>query len=78
MAETDHCDVLVVGGGTAAFEAAVSAKYHGAGRVILLEKASEAQYGRQRPLFGYRLPVRSRREGRDPGLCAGRGPGQVA
>ena len=45
MAETQHCDVLVVGGGTAAFEAAVSARYHGAGRVILLAKASEEQYG---------------------------------
>ncbi len=39
------CDVIVIGGGSAAFEAAISARNAGAGRVIMLEKAPEAEYG---------------------------------
>jgi tricarballylate dehydrogenase len=41
----ETCDVLVIGGGSAAFEAAVAAKENGADRVIMLEKAPEAEYG---------------------------------
>jgi tricarballylate dehydrogenase len=41
----ERCDVVVVGGGSAAFEAAVAARQHGAERVIMLEKAPEAEYG---------------------------------
>lgn len=39
------CDVIVIGGGSSAFEAAVSARQNGAERVVILEKAPEAEYG---------------------------------
>ena len=39
------CDVLVVGAGNAALAAAVSAREQGAGRVVVLEKATEALRG---------------------------------
>jgi tricarballylate dehydrogenase len=42
---TDNCDVLVVGGGSAAFEAAVAAREAGAERVVMLEKAPEPEFG---------------------------------
>src|SRR3977135_830047 len=41
----ERCDVIVVGGGSAAFEAAVAAHEHGARRIVMLEKAREAEYG---------------------------------
>ena len=45
MARTQSCDIIVIGGGSAAFEAAVAAREAGAGRVVMLEKAPEAEYG---------------------------------
>jgi tricarballylate dehydrogenase len=42
---TERFDVAVVGGGSAAFEAAVAARHAGAERVVLLEKAPEAEFG---------------------------------
>jgi tricarballylate dehydrogenase len=45
MSQAESCDVIVVGGGSSAFEAAVSARQSGAERVIMLEKAPEAEYG---------------------------------
>jgi tricarballylate dehydrogenase len=41
----DKCDVIVIGGGSAAFEAAVAARESGAEKVIMLEKAPESEYG---------------------------------
>ncbi|MFM2128797.1 MAG: FAD-dependent tricarballylate dehydrogenase TcuA [Pseudomonadota bacterium] len=45
MAKREECDVIVIGGGSSAFDAAVSAKKSGAGRIIMLEKAPESEYG---------------------------------
>lgn len=45
MAEFERVDVVVVGAGTAAYEAAVSARQHGAKRVVMLEKAPPEQSG---------------------------------
>src|SRR5579872_376696 len=42
---TERCDIIVIGGGSAAFSAAVSARVSGAERVVMLEKASESEYG---------------------------------
>src|SRR5437763_7071951 len=42
---TETCDIIVIGGGSAAFEAAVAAREAGAERVVMLEKAPEAEYG---------------------------------
>jgi tricarballylate dehydrogenase len=45
MVSRETCDVIVIGGGSAAHEAAVAARYHGAQRVIMLEKAPQSQSG---------------------------------
>src|SRR5438034_11440869 len=45
MARVETCDIVVIGGGSAAFEAAVAACEAGAKRVVMLEKAPEAEYG---------------------------------
>jgi tricarballylate dehydrogenase len=45
MGSGELYDVVVIGGGSAAFEAAISAKTAGAGRVVMLEKAPEAEFG---------------------------------
>ena len=42
---TERCDVIVIGGGSAAFEAAVAAKESGADKIVMLEKAPESEYG---------------------------------
>ncbi|MGH7835612.1 MAG: FAD-dependent tricarballylate dehydrogenase TcuA [Candidatus Binatia bacterium] len=42
---TEKTDIVVVGGGSAAFEAAVAAKQAGASRVVMLEKAPEPEFG---------------------------------
>ena len=42
---TERCDVIVIGGGSAAFEAAVAAKEQGADKIVMLEKAPESEYG---------------------------------
>lgn len=41
----ESCDVLVVGGGSAAFESAVAASEAGAGKVVMLEKAPRYESG---------------------------------
>jgi tricarballylate dehydrogenase len=45
MPGDQSCDVIVIGGGSSAFEAAIAARNAGAERVVLLEKAPEAEYG---------------------------------
>jgi tricarballylate dehydrogenase len=45
MARVERCDIIVIGGGSSAFEAAVAAREAGAERVVMLEKAPEAEYG---------------------------------
>jgi tricarballylate dehydrogenase len=44
-ARTERCDVIVIGGGSAAFEAAAAARENGADKIVMLEKAPEAEYG---------------------------------
>ena len=41
----ERSSVVVVGGGSAAFESAVAAKQNGAARVTMLEKAPEPEFG---------------------------------
>src|SRR5258706_154399 len=41
----ERCDVIVIGGGSAAFEAAVAARENGADKILMLEKAPESEYG---------------------------------
>ena len=45
MSFVEQCDVIVIGGGSSAFEAAVAARQAGAERVVMLEKALESQAG---------------------------------
>ena len=45
MGSVEEVDVVVIGGGSAAHEAAVAAKDHGAERVLMLEKAPEETSG---------------------------------
>jgi tricarballylate dehydrogenase len=45
VVRSETCDIIVIGGGSAAFSAAVSARQAGAARVVMLEKAGEAEYG---------------------------------
>jgi len=39
MVRVERCDIIVIGGGSSAFEAAVAAREAGAKRVVMLEKA---------------------------------------
>jgi tricarballylate dehydrogenase len=43
--KTEKTEVIVVGGGSAAFEAAVCARQSGAEKVVMLEKAPEPEFG---------------------------------
>jgi tricarballylate dehydrogenase len=45
MSTKETCDIVVIGAGSAAFEAAVAARQNGAERVIMLEKAPEERSG---------------------------------
>ena len=42
---TENVEIVVVGGGSAAFEAAVAAKQAGAPKVVMFEKAPEPEFG---------------------------------
>jgi tricarballylate dehydrogenase len=45
MAGKDNCDVIVIGGGSAALEAAIAAKQAGAESVVMVEKAPKHESG---------------------------------
>ena len=45
MSRKEKCDIVVIGGGSAAHEAAVAAREAGAERVIMLEKAPKSEFG---------------------------------
>jgi tricarballylate dehydrogenase len=45
MSQKTNCDVIVIGGGSAALEAGIAAKQAGANSVVLLEKAPKAESG---------------------------------
>ena len=45
MSRAEKCDIIVIGGGSAAHEAAVAAREAGAERVIMLEKAPKSEFG---------------------------------
>ncbi|MBT5075066.1 MAG: FAD-binding protein, partial [Rhodospirillales bacterium] len=45
MGKDEICDVIIIGGGSTAFEAAVSARQSGAEHVVMLEKAPEDEFG---------------------------------
>lgn len=45
MARKENCDIIVVGAGSAAHEAAIAARMAGAERVIMLEKAPHSEFG---------------------------------
>src|SRR4029079_5607404 len=67
MAREERCDIIVIGGGSAAHEAAVSAREAGAERIIMLEKAPEAEFGGKAPYFhtGFRFVYDGGREIRE-------------
>jgi tricarballylate dehydrogenase len=45
MNSREECDVIIIGAGSAAFEAAIAAREAGAERVVMLEKAPEKEFG---------------------------------
>jgi tricarballylate dehydrogenase len=45
MRSREECDVIVIGAGSAALEAAIAAQEAGAERVVMLEKAPEKEFG---------------------------------
>ena len=45
MSRKEFCDIVVIGGGSAAFEAAIAARQAGAERVVMLEKATPDDFG---------------------------------
>src|SRR5262249_61425379 len=57
MRRVEKCDIIVIGGGTAAFEAAVAAREAGAERVVMLEKAPESEYGGNARYSGTCFPL---------------------
>lgn len=45
MNSNEACDIIIIGAGSAAFEAAIAAKTAGANHVVMLEKAPESEFG---------------------------------
>ncbi len=68
MVRKETCDIIVIGGGSAAHEAAVAARQCGAERIIMLEKAPESRIRRECALFPHRLSFRLRRRPGNPAI----------
>jgi len=76
MSSKTNCDVIVIGGGSAALEAAIAARQSGAERVVMLEKAPSTSPAatRSSPMsdsfraFGRRSCARSYRRCRKSGI----------
>lgn len=67
MAREENCDIIVIGGGSAAHEAAVAAREAGAERIVMLEKAPEPEFGGNARYShtGFRFPYDGAREIRE-------------
>jgi tricarballylate dehydrogenase len=67
MDRKEDCDIIVIGGGSAAHEAAVAASEAGAERIIMLEKAPEPEFGGNARYShtGFRFPYDGAREIRE-------------
>ena len=61
MSKNPEIDVLVVGGGTAAFEAAVAARQAGARKSVIAGESAGGRVRRQRAVLSHRLSFRARR-----------------
>lgn len=67
MDRKENCDIIVIGGGSAAHEAAVAASEAGAERIVMLEKAPEPEFGGNARYShtGFRFPYDGAREIRE-------------
>jgi len=67
MQREERCDIIVIGGGSAAHEAAVAAREAGAERIVMLEKAPEPEFGGNARYShtGFRFPYDGAREIRE-------------
>ena len=43
--KSENCDIIVIGGGSAALEAAIAARQAGADKVVMVEKAPKHESG---------------------------------
>ncbi len=79
MSSKTNCDIIVIGGGSAALEAAIAARQAGAESVVMLEKAPKHESGgnAQFSHVGFRFVHSGAEELRDV-LAAGAGGAVIA